>query len=277
MNNLSFGLNTDSVLFTSFLNFIEKKTGMSFLHANYASIAQTINKRCEELNIDSGDYLNKIKNNNIEQKKFLNDVTINETYFFREYKQIKVIQKNVLPDIFEVHKHANLWSVACSTGEEAFSLALLAEDIKRQNGNNYTIYATDLNTHALKILQNGEYGKNSFRADGESFHYLLKKYCEQTIKGWKVNKSLINKVEVLPLNLYSDSFSIIPDNINLAVLRNTLIYLNMEARQKIIKKVIDKILPGGYLFLSACEVYLGNNPKLEVFENNGVYFFRKKK
>ena len=108
-----------------------------------------------------------------EYSKFVDIVTINETYFFREEKHFTLLNDIIFPELASKQKQLNIWSASCSSGEEAISLYLSAQNFFREAGN-FTVHGSDINTEVLEIFRRGVYKNNSFREDGSSFHNLLK-------------------------------------------------------------------------------------------------------
>lgn len=164
--------------FEKFLQIIESLTGMVPPASHRNHIRREIEKYLHAQNISGDMFLDKALSESSAVQVLLNISTINETYFFREERQFRVLQEIVLPGLFRLKKKLLIWSVSCSTGEEAVSLAILAnEECGRHDGGSFSVFATDINTDVLENLEEGVYGKNSFRKDGIMFHQLLGKYC----------------------------------------------------------------------------------------------------
>jgi len=260
-----------------FTGHIEKQTGMKVPHANRRSIHDYIIKKTRELDINPEEYHNRLKNCQQENLSFLNNSTINETYFFREEKHFNILKNYILPDLSKTNHNIRIWSAACSSGEEAVSLAIFAEEfLKKRFQTDYTVYASDLNTDMLHKLSIGEYGNNSFRQDGKTYHYLLDNYSECQESVVKIDKEILNKIVTIPINLFSHSYDAIPGSLLMVFFRNTFIYLCEKARILIIDKIVKKIQPGGYFFCSSSEVPMFSHHDLLLLEREGSYFFQKK-
>lgn len=155
-------------------------------------------------------------------------------------------------------------------------MAVMAEEFFGGTDKKFRIFATDINTLSLNVLRKGEYSNNSFRNDGSSFHDIFRKYCTKTDDTWKVGSAINEKIEIIPYNLLQDDFADIPDcSVHTAFFRNTLIYMKNELKQNVLKNVLKKIVPGGFLFLSSAEIPSICSSGLKIIENNGIYYFQK--
>ena len=260
-----------------FTRHIEEQTGMKVPQANRSTINKYIIKKTRELDINAQEYYNRLKNLQPENLCFLNNSTINETYFFREEKHFTILKNYILPDLSKISSNIRIWSAACSSGEEPVSLAICAEEfLKKKFQTNYTVYASDLNTDMLNKLSIGEYGNNSFRQDGKAYRYLLDNYSESNKSIVKINKEILNKIVTIPINLFIHSYDAIPNSLLLVFFRNTFIYLCEKARILIIDKIVEKIQPGGCFFCSCSEVPMFSHHDLLLLEIDGSYFFQKK-
>ncbi|MDF2577973.1 MAG: methyltransferase, CheR-type [Chlamydiales bacterium] len=266
----------DSLLFKSIIEFIDSKMGTRSPQANYTTIAQSVLDRAAVLSLKSEQYFERLKISAEEQQDFFNLITINETYFFREEKQFIALEKQIFPELQARQKALKLWSVTCSTGEEAISLALLAHRFWGLNfGKSYNVYASDINTNVLNILKKGEYSQNSFRYDGQQYGNLLKELGSQHGNIWRINPEVHQRISTYQANLALDTYYQIPNDISIAFFRNTLIYISEEMRPKVIRKIVSKLAEGGYFFLSASEVPLITLPELKLLNYQNTYFFQK--
>lgn len=204
-----------------------------------------INTLIERLGFDGYDsYLDQLKNDNNSLQFFIGYITINVTEFFRTPDQWQYMADNVLAKLPD---DALIWSCACSTGEEPYSLAMSIAE--RRPLSNIKILATDVDDVVLEQARKGEY-KHDVRIMKNVEESTLEKYFTPTINGYRVNDEIRQQVEFRHLNLHSDPF---PQNCNLVVCRNILIYFTDEAKNKIYQQFHDCICPGGYLFTGNTE------------------------
>ncbi len=173
--------------------------------------------------------------------QFLDYITINVTEFFRTPEHWQQLEELVLPRM----QSYNVWSCACSTGEEAYSIAMsLAEHISTEN---IHVLATDVDERVLAIARKGIYSENAIETVPEKYRT---KYFERTHDGYKVCKEILQCVEFRKLNLLADEF---PKDQDLILCRNILIYFVNEAKVEIYASFLKSLKPGGFLFTGHTE------------------------
>lgn len=232
-----------------------------------------IKNRLAKLRISENNFYAYVQANDRERRSLIDEAAINETYFFREEKQF-----DFLNDVFFPKYNSGkivIWSAACSTGEEPISLYALAKAYKKD----VTVFATDIDTTALDILQKGEYKKNSFRTDGSKYHKFLDAFGTRTENKYQLSPEINSQIKKYNYNLVSEDMPpLVRESVNLLFLRNVFIYFSDEVRKKVIRKMADYLVTGGLLFLSIndiASVECDDDVPL-IKENIGaVYYFRK--
>jgi chemotaxis protein methyltransferase CheR len=259
---------------------IEVLTGMTPPSSHCNSIRRELERRCSSLNLPEEEFLLLIRDDPAAGQALLNAATINETYFFREARQFRILRDEVLPLLFNQRKQVRLWSVSCSTGEEAVSLAVLArKEQKKKAGRDFTVFASDINTDVLERLKGGCFGMHSFRSDGSQFHDLVRDPSVSRSNGSgqiKMSEKILSTISVHPVNLLKDSFDFLAEPVDLIFFRNTLIYMALEKRPVLLERLAGMLSPGGFMYLASSEVPFVSLPELELLENDGVYYFRKR-
>ncbi len=269
---------TDKI-FEEYIKLIEFLTGMMPPVSHRNHIRREIEKELKSRYLSGKEFLLLAGNAGDAQQALLNAATINETYFFREEKQFLLLQEEILPELFTNKQKLLIWSVSCSTGEEAVSLAVLAMSEKEKHAaRDFHIFATDINTHVLASLESGRFSSHSFRKDGLGFRPLLDKHLMpsgKTGSEFLPDSLLPGKITSRRLNFYQDSFDFLPEPADLIFFRNTLLYLAMDKRDDLISRLADKLASGGYFFLASSEVPFVKNENLILHEKQGVYYFQK--
>jgi len=222
-----------------------------------------------------------ISTNQNDMVELVNAVVVNETYFFREEKQFKLLQEYLQNNF--ANKNVVIWSAACSTGEEPYSLAAMALSC----GTNPVVYATDIDTDALQKLKNGVYGQNSFRPDGACFKQLISPYITEITNNsgqtnYLINSKLKEKIMSGRANLmefHSSTAAPHDETVDIIFIRNVFIYFDKESREKILKALTKKLKNGGLIFFSISEIG-GINPNdknlpLLKRTKNSIYYFEK--
>ncbi len=268
----------DDKEFTDIIALISRQTGIIPRESHKSGILNFIEKRKKEINLNGLDYYNYICLNKSELDLLLNNATVNETYFFREESQFNLLKNKILPDMRAKMglSPIRIWSAAASSGEEIYSLYLLATSL----GIRTECTATDINTTVLQKCENGMYKTNSVKAvDGAKFHYLLAPYLTKD-KEVLIPEEIISKIDRRQINL-SKADAIFPKNINLVFIRNVFVYFTSEMRKAILQKIVtDSLAPDGYIFLSMNEIATIDTtiiPKgLEKCSDGNVFYLHKK-
>jgi chemotaxis protein methyltransferase CheR len=180
-------------------------------------------------------------------------MTINETFFFRDGHPFEVLRRAVLPELVRRRAHErclNIWSAACSSGQEAYSVALLLRHhFPALSGWNVRLIASDLSTAMLERARRGRYSE--LEVSRGLPPELLEAYFHKQEDGWQIRDDLRRLVEVRPINL-SGAWPRMPP-LDLVLLRNVLIYFDVPTRQQVLDRVRRVLHPDGYLLLGGAE------------------------
>ncbi|MEA3315507.1 MAG: protein-glutamate O-methyltransferase CheR [Campylobacterota bacterium] len=204
-----------------------------------------------EKNITSfRDYYNHIKDNSKDIQVMINEVTINETYFFREKKHFSFLKEVILPTI--KYDKFRCWSAAGSNGAEAYSIAMEI-DYNLNSYKNWEILTSDINNNMIEYSKNGVYPiKYSKRIPLE----YLKKYCS---KGIKEDEGFFKFKDNIKKNILYEHINLI-NQINTKIgifdiifLRNMIIYVNDNDKKTIINNILKHLKKDGYLFMGHSE------------------------
>ena len=194
-----------------------------------------------------------------ELRELLNEVTVSETCLFRSTPQVDALRKVILPELIknktrQVIKRLRLWSAGCSTGEEPYTLAMIAlEEMSGiLNGWNVEIQATDLNDFSIETAKAGIYGDNALRYTPELFK---KKYFQATgdTKNLQVRDEVKKLITFSTLNLHDDSKVLFMPRMDLICCCNVLTYFDAASRSRVITHFYNGLSSGGYALLGASE------------------------
>jgi chemotaxis protein methyltransferase CheR len=200
------------------------------------------------------------------QKLLLDYLAINVSEFFRDLNQFNNLKNMVLPQFLAVNKSLNIWSAACSCGQEPYSIAMILEEITP--GRPHRIVATDIDRSALTQANNGgPFLPLDVKNVPKS---LLLKYFRQKDGTFWLDSQIKNKVVFKQLNLLSDVFE---EKFDLIVCRNVIIYFSDVVRNNLYLKFNRSLKTGGVLFLGGSEVML--RPGDEGFNMLTPAFYRK--
>jgi chemotaxis protein methyltransferase CheR len=203
-------------------------------------------------------------------------LTTHETYFFREPGQLKAFSDEVLPVLQQRHaalKRLRIWSAGCSTGEEAYTIAMLLKESRRFEGWDVEVYGTDISRRVLATARRAEYGPSSLRAAPPE---LVARYFVQ-LGGNKVRvrDDVRAWVSFGHVNLLDAESSQLVPRMDAIFCRNVMIYFDLPARRRVLSLFSDKLVPGGYLMLGHSENLLNLGADFELVHLRGDLAYRK--
>ena len=208
-----------------------------------------LGKRIKDLELDGYHaYYELITKDEEEFQVAINRITTNETYFFREPKQFEVLRDQVVP----LYRGANLkiWSAACSTGEEPYSIAMVLSHHLGNSG--WSILASDINTRVLEAARVGLYSMERIEGIPNAF---LKTFCLKGL-GEYVGKLMIDRTLKSFLTFQQMNLTQLPSGLGtfqVIFLRNAIIYFDGPTKEKVLRSICDHLVPGGWLFLGHSE------------------------
>ena len=209
--------------------------------------------------------------------KIIDAMTTNETSFFRDLNPFNSMKSHVIPEIVKKHekeKTINIWSAACSTGQEAYSLAMLIhENFPFLLNWNLKIYASDISKRMIARGKEGCYSQLEINRGLPA--RMLVKYFRQNGHHWCIRDDVKKMVEFLIVNLV-EAWPSMPQ-MDVIFLRHVLIYFNIESRKNILNKIKKVLNPGGYLILGVGETTLNIDDEFENVQIENTIWYRLKK
>jgi len=264
---------------TEFADLLEGTTGLTTSESNRSHLRRVVLREARARSLTP----EKLLTHCIASRRTLQDVIdaamIGETYFFREVAQFRYVREVIAPELLRRGTTIAAWSASCSTGEEAISLAVLLHDAARSGGGSVgvRVYAGDIRSDVTERIARGEYPRSALRRDGAEYHELFRtRYvAEERERTIVVSPTILGLINAHTINLFIDPLDRIPDELDVVFFRNTLIYAPAANRDLIIRRIVAKIRPGGYLFLASSELPFVSHPELELVDGGGVYFLRR--
>lgn len=213
------------------------------------------------------DYVLSLKRDKVMLEEFINYITINVSEFYRNPEQWHLLEREVIPNLMErFGKELKIWSAACSTGDEPYSLAMLMSRFLPLN--KIKIIATDIDKNVLQKADLGIYNVKSLKALPEDF---IKKYFNKlNDKTYQIKSDIKDCVLFKQHDLLKDPY---PDNCDLIVCRNVLIYFTDEAKNLIYAKFNKALKKDGLLFVGSTEQIM--QPTQIGFTGYKPFFYRK--
>ncbi|PSR53113.1 hypothetical protein AHMF7605_06015 [Adhaeribacter arboris] len=255
------------------LNIVHDRTGLDFVNYKRPTIIRRLSRRMAVTHINNlVDYLDYLQLHPEEVETISKEFLIGVTKFFRDEEAFEVIKRKVIPTLVEeknTTEQLRIWVAGCSTGEEAYSLAILVREYleKIQKELEVKIFASDIDREALDFGRKGLYSYSSLNDILEE--RLFKHFVKEEGK-FRVGQQIRKMVIFAPHNIVSDPpFS----RVDLVSCRNMLIYLNPLLQKKIITKFHYALQEGGYLFLGSSESvgtmknFVEVNKKWKIFRN----------
>lgn len=199
-------------------------------------------------------------------------MTTNETLFFRDTRPFDVLRTQFLPSLMTARASAKtlrIWSAACSTGQEPYSIAmLLKEEAPKFAGWRTSIVATDIARNVLSKAKAGVYSQ--FEVQRGLPIRLLVKYFKQIGTQWEIAGEVRSMVEFREHNITRDAAP--GSGFDIVFCRNLLIYFDQDLKRQVLSHIADAMAPDGVLFLGGAESVLGVTDRLEpVPEQRGAY------
>ncbi|MDQ0271079.1 CheR family methyltransferase [Cytobacillus purgationiresistens] len=198
-------------------------------------------------------------------EEFLERMTINVSEFYRNAKRWEVLEKEILPELLMKKQPLRIWSAACSTGEEPYTIAMILSKFLPLS--KIKVIATDIDENAIARAKLGVYPERSLN---EVPIEIKNKYFKTEGNLHYLSKEIKQTVEFRKQNLLSDPFD---GNYDLIVCRNVLIYFTEEAKNHLYRKFSQSLKQGGYLFVGSTEQIF--NPAIFELQNGQSFFYKK--
>jgi chemotaxis protein methyltransferase CheR len=203
--------------------------------------------------------LERLPDESPEWRALASELTVSETYFFREKPCLDVLEQRILPAIVAERRalgnlDLRLWSAGCSTGEEAYSLAILLDRLLPDRADwKLTILATDVDVDALEKARGGVYGMWSFRTMPRR---IRDRYFRPSGQRFELEARIKELVTFAPLNLATHTYPSVATNttvFDVILCRNVLMYFTREVQQDVLGRLERALVPGGWLALGFTE------------------------
>jgi len=277
--------NFSDALFDSFATILDEKVGLSIPYRRKSELARVVCSRVRALLLSDFESYRRHLSSTAgegELKKLILLMTIGETYFFRNSAHFTALSENVFPQlkkdlIIAGQKNVRILSCGCSTGEEAYSLAIAAKKFFPSAAEwNLSVTAIDINDRSIRQAEDAIFSGRSFRAADSS---LKKDYFLPSGNQWKVSRRIKELVIFRCYNICDLGFYPVPmwlKNMDIIFCRNVMIYFVRHRINTIIDSFHDMLLPGGHLFLGHSENRFATEPGFApVIDKETIYFERR--
>lgn len=238
-----------------FRQVLEKNSGITLGVGKEYLVNSRLRRMMEREGIGSfTELLNTMERNRSLQEKVIDAMTTNETLWFRDDHPYRIFRERLLPELSANKRPIKIWSAACSTGQEPYSLSIEIEEYKKRHPGQLMpgerILATDISTTVLDAAKEGIYQQLAIRR-GMTDNYLKAYFNELEDGRWAIRQNIKSRVDFRIQNL-QQSFTLL-GKFDIIFIRNVLIYFSAELKQDILQRLHANLNPGGYLMLGASE------------------------
>jgi len=266
-------------IFRLLRDFIHGYCGIYFDDGSKFLLERRLTRRLEQRQLRSFEeyyhFLRYDRKREEELAVLVDNLTTNETYFFRESPQLRAFSEEILHEMREVladRKVIRIWSAGCSTGEEPYTIAiLLLESGDWWRDWQVEILGSDINQRVLHTARKGVYKKSAHRVTSPEM--LAKYFIEEEKGNYRIADRVRELVSFSYLNLLDPYKTSLISNMDVIFCRNVIIYFDKEAKKKVIESFYEKLRNGGYLLLGHSEslINISNAFALRTLKNDMVY------
>jgi chemotaxis protein methyltransferase CheR len=252
--------------YEQFIFQVKTKTGIDLSLYKEAQMKRRLTSLYEKKGFGSfQEYFQALNSDHDLFNEFLDRMTINVSGFYRNIKRWEVLEKQILPQILQKTTRPKIWSAACSTGEEPYTLAMILSKFLPLS--NVKITATDMDENAISRAKLGIYPERSLQEIPDD---MKGKYFTQEGSYYKISDEIKRTVTFKKHNLLADFFE---GPYDLIVCRNVLIYFTEEAKDILYKKFSKALNPQGFFFVGSTE-QIFNASKYEL-KSEDTFFYKR--
>jgi chemotaxis protein methyltransferase CheR len=266
-------------IFRLLRDFIHDYCGIFFDDGSKFLLERRLNRRLEQHQLRNfAEYYHFLRYDRRREDEIVvlvDNLTTNETYFFRENAQLRAFSEEILPELRQqnaARRRLRIWSAGCSTGEEPYTIAILVlESGDWWRDWQVEILGSDINQRVLHTARKGVYKQGSHRATPPD---MLRKYFVEEGKGdYRISDAVRQFVSFSYVNLLDPYKTSLIRDLDIVFCRNVIIYFDREAKKKVIASFYDKLRDGGFLLLGHSESLINISPAftLRTLRNDMVY------
>lgn len=258
--------------YQQFREFLQEACGILLGDNKQYLVKSRLRKIMEEQKVESLEKLvQQLKkgSSKVLKEAVVDAMTTNETLWFRDNHPFRILSEIILPEFVEKNsmKPARIWSAACSTGQEPYSMTMVADEFKKSKPGKLRggiqVVATDISQTVLENAKSGEYEMLAI-GRGLSKDRLNAYFSELNTGAWKIKPEMRRLIDFRLLNLL-DRYSVL-GKFDIIFCRNVLIYFSAELKLDILSRMRQALNPGGYLVLGASESLNGLSDKFEMVQ-----------
>jgi chemotaxis protein methyltransferase CheR len=262
--------------FAALQAFLLKSSGLSLDKEKKYLVEARLTPVIEQAGLsDLGELVTMIETDKALAKLVTEAMTVNETFFFRDRQPFEGFRSAILPELLKQRarqRKIRIWSAACSSGQEPYSIAMIVDEEARQlTGWTVDIVATDIAESVLKKAKDGVY--THFEAQRGLPAQHLVRYFAKRKDNWVINQHIRARVDFRQQNLMAD-FSHL-GMFDVIYCRNVLIYFAPDQKRDVLNRMAQRLAPDGYLVLGAAESVIGYSSEFKPHSANRVILSRR--
>ena len=256
--------------FRLFTELLRRHCGLHFGPESRFVLEKRLARRLRELEIRSfsSDHylLRNARPGDDELANLIDELTTNETYFLRERNQLRALVSEIFGEL-RLQRRARargpitVWSAGCSSGEEPYSIVILALEAGLDPKQDLRVYASDISRRMLKKARQGEYRESAFR---ETEPQIRDRYFTEKDGIWRISDAVKQHVDFIHLNLLDRSRVALLGAMDVVLCRNVIIYFDVESKRRVIATFAEKLRPGGHLLLGHAETLINLSNAFEL-------------
>jgi len=260
-------------------DFVYQHCGLNFTEDSKYLLEKRLGKRLQQHNLktfkDYYYFLRYNPNKDQELSEVIDQLTTNETYFYREDFQLKTFVQDILPEIRrrkeqEGRQTLRIWSAGCSSGEEPYTIAMLLLGQPWLKSWRVEVIGTDISQRVLHMAREGIYGEASFRSTDPL--QKMRFFSDHEGKS-RINDEVRNLVSISYLNLFDTARIGLLGKMDVIFCRNVIIYFDKAGKKSVIENFFQRLVPDGFLLLGHSEslINLSTSFQLRHFQHDMVY------
>ncbi len=270
-------LRLSDVEFRQLCELFRAHCGFHFDPASRHLLERRLGRRVVELQLGSfaeyHDHLRAGPAADEELARAVDELATNETYFLRERNQLGVLVHELIPELRQQRAtRLSIWSAGCSSGEEPYSIIILAREAGLAPGADLHVYASDISRRALQKARGGVYREASFR---QTAAHLREKYFVEKDGLSRISDEITRYVDFIHANLVDRSRIALLGAMDVILCRNVIMYFDADTRRRVVQSFHEKLRPGGYLLLGQSESLMNVSHAFELCQRKGDLVYRK--
>lgn len=264
-----------------FSDFLEDACGIVLGENKHYLVTSRLQRLMDELNIPNLSELVKRMGSaggKSLQVRIIDAMTTNETLWFRDSHPFDILRNDIFPELSrERSRPLKIWSAACSSGQEPYTISMVAQEYGMANpgklARGVEILATDISKTVLEQARAATYDNMSL-ARGMSEERKLRYFRDLGNRQWELRKEIRERVRFTELNLMQSYLSL--GKFDIIFCRNVLIYFSADLKRDIIGRLAKALNPRGYLFLGSSESLAGHSDMFDMIRSGGAVYYRLK-